>query len=215
MPAEAIPTTAIDPSAFITRNLRLAPIAGVPGLQRYTAHPGSGLGQLAELHGASPYWAYLWSGGLALAAWLAEHPAEVTGRRVLDYGTGSGLVAMVAARAGALSVTAIDSDPFARAAANLNAAANGLDIAVTDTLPDPASLDLVLAGDVFYDATAARTSLIALDAFRAHGVPVFVGDPGRKDLPLDRLTAIATYDVPDFGSTPGATLQASVYRYRP
>jgi predicted nicotinamide N-methyase len=187
----------------------------VPGLQRYTAHPGSGLGRLAELHGASPYWAWLWSGGLALAAWIAEHPAEVTGRRVLDYGTGSGLVAMVAAEAGALSVTAIDSDPFARAATRLNAAANGLDIAIVDTLPDPASCDVILAGDVFYDPAAARTSLLALDTFRDQCVPVLVGDPGRKDLPLDRLTAIASFDVPDFGSTPGSTLRSTVYQYRP
>ena len=212
---EAITTTALDPTGFITRHLRLAPIPGYPALRRYTPHPGSGLGRLADQQDASPYWAYLWSGGLALAAWLTEHPAEAAGRRILDYGTGSGLVAMIAAQAGAARVVAIDSDPFARAAAALNAAANGLDITVVDTLPEPASLDLVLAGDVFYDLAAAQTSLIALDTLRDHGVPVFVGDPGRKDLPLDRLTAIASYDVPEFGGTPGATVRSSVYRYRP
>ena len=215
MPAEAITTTALDPTDFITRQLRLAPIPGYPALQRYAPHPGSGLGRLAEQHGASPYWAYLWSGGLALAAWLTEHPAELAGRRVLDYGTGSGLVGMIAAQAGAGSVTAIDSDPFARAAATLNAAANGLDITVVDALPDPASLDLLLAGDVFYDATAARTSLTTLDAFRDQGIPVLVGDPGRRDLPHALLDAIASYDVPEFGGTPGATVRSTVYRYRP
>ncbi len=215
MLAEAITTTAPDPAAFITSHLRLAPIPGIPALKRYAPHPGSGLGRLAEQQDASPYWAYLWSGGLALAAWLTEHPAEAAGRRVLDYGTGSGLVAMVAARAGARSVIAIDRDPFARAATALNAAANGLEIAIADTVPDPASFDLVLAGDVFYDATAAQTSLIALDAFRELGIPVLVGDPGRKDLPLDRLTAIASYDVPEFGGVPGTTVRSSVYRYRP
>lgn len=207
--------TAIDPAAFITAHLRLAPVPGFPKLQRYAPHPGSGLGRLAEQHGASPYWAYLWSGGLALANWLLENPDAATGRSVLDYGTGSGLVAMVAAQAGALSVTAIDSDPFARAAATLNAAANGLDIAVVGTLPEPTSFDLVLAGDVFYDAAAARTSLIALDAFRDQNIPVLVGDPGRKHLPLDRLDPIAAYEVPEFGGTPGATVRSSVYRYRP
>jgi predicted nicotinamide N-methyase len=207
--------TAIDPAAFITHHLRLAPIPGYPSLQRYSPHPGSGLGRLAEQHGASPYWAYLWSGGLALATWLTEHPAEIAGRRVLDYGTGSGLVAMVAAQVGAINVTAADSDPFARAAATLNAAANSLDIAVADSFPEPTGFDLVLAGDVFYDAAAASASLIALDAFRDQNIPVLVGDPGRKHLPLTRLDAIATYDVPEFGGTPGATVRSSVYRYRP
>lgn len=215
MATEAITTTPLDPTEFITRNLSLAPIPGFPALQRYVPHPGSGLGRLAEQQDASPYWAYLWSGGLALANWLIANPAEIAGRRILDYGTGSGLVAMVAARAGALSVTAIDNDPFARAAVSLNAAANGVGIAIVDTVPDATSLDLVLAGDVFYDATAAQTSLIALDAFRDHGIPVLVGDPGRKHLPFDRLTAIAAYDVPEFGGAPGATVRSSVYRYRP
>lgn len=167
------------------------------------------------MHGASPYWAYLWSGGFALAHWVMENPAEVVGRRVLDYGTGSGLVAMVAAQAGAERAFAIDSDPFARAAATLNAAANGLDIMVLETRPDSADIDLVLAGDVFYDAGAAQSSLAALDAFREQQIEVLVGDPGRRDLPLDRLTAIAGYDVPEFGGVPGATVRSSVYRYRP
>lgn len=215
MATEAITTTALDPTDFITRNLSLAPIPGFRALQRYVPHPGSGLGRLAEQQDASPYWAYLWSGGVALAAWITEHPAEIAGSRILDYGTGSGLVAMVAAQSGALSVTAIDSDPFARAAASLNAAANGLEIAIVDTVPDATSLDLVLAGDVFYDATAAQTSLIALDAFRDRGIPVLIGDPGRKDLPLVRLQAIAAYDVPEFGGAPGATVRSGVYRYRP
>lgn len=215
MPVEATTTTALDPARFITRHLRLEPVPGFAALKRYAPHPGSGLGRLAEQQHASPYWAYLWSGGLALANWLIEHPAEIAGRRVLDYGTGSGLVAMAAAQVGALSVTAIDSDPFARAAATLNAAANGLDITVVETLPEPGSVDLVLAGDVFYDAAAARTSLGVLDAFRDQAIPVLVGDPGRKHLPLERLTAIAAYDVPEFGGAPGATVRASVYRYRP
>ncbi len=134
---------------------------------------------------------------------------------MLDYGTGSGLVAMVAAQAGARSVIGIDSDPFARAAAALNAAANNLEITVAETPLDLAEIDLVLAGDVFYDAGAAASSLVALDEFRERHIDVLVGDPGRKDLPLHRLEPIASYDVPEFGGTPGATVRSSVYRYRP
>ena len=50
---------------------------------------------------------------------------------MLDIGSGSGLVGMAAAKAGAAHVLAADIDAFAVAAIRLNAAANALDIAVT------------------------------------------------------------------------------------
>lgn len=37
-----------------------------------------------------PYWAFCWASGLALARYLAEHPQWVKGKRVLDFGAGSG-----------------------------------------------------------------------------------------------------------------------------
>lgn len=152
---------------------------------------------------------------MALAHHILFHPQLVAGRRVLDYGAGSGIVAMVAATAGASAVLAFDTDPFARTATALNAEANGLDIGVIDNLPSPTDIDLVLAGDVFYDPTPAAAAIATLDALRTAGVEVLVGDPGRRDLPLDRLEPLAAYDVPEFGAAPGATITANVYRYRP
>lgn len=122
---------------------------------------------------------------------------------------------MVAARAGAREVLAFDTDPFARTATALNAEANGITIRVLDALPPPAAIDLLLAGDVLYDPAPAAASLAALDGLRAAGIEIVVGDPGRRDLPLDRLEPLATYDVPEFGAAPGATVAATAYRYRP
>ncbi|NWO96542.1 50S ribosomal protein L11 methyltransferase, partial [Escherichia coli] len=77
----------------------------------------------------SPYWAYYWLGGLALARFVLDRPETVAGKRVLDLGTGSGLVAIAAAKAGAASVLAADIDPYAMVAVPLNAAANGVAVA--------------------------------------------------------------------------------------
>jgi hypothetical protein len=88
-----------------------------------------------------PFWAYPWAGGIALARYLLDHPDRVAGRVVLDLASGSGLVAIAAALAGAARVTASDIDPLAAAAIAVNAAANGVDITIWpgDLLsPEPA-----------------------------------------------------------------------------
>ena len=51
-----------------------------------------------------PYWCFCWASGLALARWLAERPQRVRGKRVLDFGAGSGVAAIAAARTGAAEV---------------------------------------------------------------------------------------------------------------
>ena len=63
-----------------------------------------------------PFWAFAWAGGQALARYIADHPEIVAGRRVLDFASGSGLVAIAAAKAGAAQVEASEIDPFALAA---------------------------------------------------------------------------------------------------
>ncbi|WP_337956260.1 class I SAM-dependent methyltransferase [Devosia sp. ZB163] len=183
----------------------------------YSAHPGSGLRRLEEQgwSRAAPYWAYIWSGGAVLARHLAEHPDAVAGRTVLDLGCGGGIVAIAAARAGARKVYAADIDRFARAATELNAAANEVAVEILPDLDPLPPIDLILAGDVFYDAGAARRSTTQLDSFRAAGIEVLVGDPGRAHLPTDRLVELAAYDVPEFGAGPASTTPAAVYAYRP
>lgn len=202
---------AIDPADFIRTNLRLEPARGFPDVVLYTPHPGSGLRRLEEESRAAPYWAYVWSGGAVLARHLAEHPEIAAGRTVLDLGSGCGIVGIAAAQAGAKPVYATDLDRYALAATALNAAANGVQIEMLSDLVPLPPLDLVLAGDVFYDARAARQSISLLDRFLNAGIEVLVGDPGRKHLPLSRLSQLAAYDVPEFG---GVTVPASVYAWR-
>ena len=143
-----------------------------------------------------PFWAFPWAGGQALARHVLDHPALVAGRRVLDLASGSGLVAVAAARAGGL-VTANDIDPIAVASIGLNAHANDvtLTIAAGDLLDTEPEADVLLAGDVFYDRDmAARVEPFLLAAHR-RGALVLVGDPQRSFLPRG-WTRIGTYPVP-------------------
>ncbi|MGC5017978.1 class I SAM-dependent methyltransferase [Micromonospora sp. DT47] len=146
-----------------------------------------------------PYWASAWAGGQALARHLLDHPELAAGRRVLDLATGSGLVAIAAALAGAARVVANDIDPYAVAAVTVNAGANGVVVEPSgdDLLDrDGVGADLVLAGDVFYSREMADRMLPFLQRAVAGGVDVLVGDPGREHLPEDQLEVVASYPVP-------------------
>ena len=147
-----------------------------------------------------PFWAFAWLGGQAVARHVLDHPDLVRGRRVLDLATGSGLCALAARVAGAADVTAVDVDPFAAVAVELNAALNDvadLEVRCADLLDDPPpAFDVVLAGDVFYDAAMSeRVQPWLLDARRT-GALVLVGDPGRHYLPRALCTEVAAVDVP-------------------
>jgi len=146
-----------------------------------------------------PFWAFAWAGGQALARYLLDHPAEVAGRSVLDFGAGSGLVAIAAAKAGAASVLAAEIDHFAVAAIAANAALNDVTIAVTtadllDTV-DP-RWEVVTAGDVCYERPMADRVTGWLRMLAARGMLVLLGDPGRAYLPSDGLIDCARYLVP-------------------
>ena len=145
-----------------------------------------------------PYWAFAWGGGLAIAHYLRDHPEAVAGRRVFDLASGSGLVAIAAVNAGASTVTAADIDPFAAVAIGLNARANRQRITVLarDVLDEPPpDVDVVLAGDCWYEAGLAERVLPWLQRVRAAGIDVLVGDPGRRYLPAAALEEVATYEV--------------------
>jgi predicted nicotinamide N-methyase len=155
-------------------------------------------------HGAPaeqpPFWAAAWPGGQALARYVLDTPAAVAGRAVLDLGSGSGLVAIAAGLAGASALVASEIDPYGTTAITLNAQVNGVAgiQVVGDVLggPPPA-VSVVLAGDVCYDREMTERVLPFLDRARAAGAEVLIGDPGRPYLPVDRLTAVAVYDVPE------------------
>jgi predicted nicotinamide N-methyase len=146
-----------------------------------------------------PFWAFAWAGGQALARYLLDHPAAVASRRVIDLASGSGLVAIAAALAGAAEVTAYDIDPLAVTAIAANASVNDVSVAAEcrDILDDDGSAgaDLVLVADAFYERRFAARMTGFLRRAHAHGTAVLIGDLGRTYLPRDLLVPLAAYDV--------------------
>lgn len=205
-----------EAAAFIEASLPLTEAPDLPGVELYLAGPRSGLSRLQRLNPdfMVPYWAHLWGGGRALVRFLAERPETVVGRRVLDLGCGSGVVSIAAVRAGAAEVLAIDVDPYAVVATDLNASRNG--VAVTSLLGDATraplpDVEVILVGDVFYDFGLAERMIGYLDGCLTAGQTVLVGDPWREFLPEGRLELLVEYDVPDFGGRlPGP---AGVFRF--
>jgi predicted nicotinamide N-methyase len=194
-----------DPIAFIHANTRLRPVPLVPEIVLHVADEALPLwskteDELGEAGLPPPFWAFAWAGGQALARYLLDHPDSVAGRDVIDFASGSGLVAIAASKAGANRVTAFEIDGFARSAIAINARANAVTIAVSgdDLLagPHPAPAQTVLAGDIFYQSDIAERVLAFLEARAAAGASVLIGDPGRSYLPKDRLTKLASYGVP-------------------
>ncbi|OHB29275.1 MAG: nicotinamide N-methyase [Phenylobacterium sp. RIFCSPHIGHO2_01_FULL_69_31] len=155
---------------------------------------------LAEIGLPPPFWAFAWAGGQALARYLLDNPQIVAGKAVLDFASGSGLVAIAAKRAGAARVLAADIDPFCGAALDLNAAANAveIDFAGDDLLdaPPPAWAEVILAGDICYEKPLAERVMAWLAQARAAGATVLIGDPGRSYFPRSGLVKLAEYQVP-------------------
>jgi len=171
-----------------------------------------------ELHAgqsdlAPPFWAFAWPGGQALARYLLDHPALVNGRSVLDVGCGSGLVAIAAAKAGAVAVAASDTDPFARTAVQLNARANQVTVSVVrDVLSSTHDVDVVLAGDVWYEQDLSNLVMSFLDRAAAAGAEVLAGDIGRRYFPRHLFRSVASYQVPASRALESAeTMGASVW----
>ncbi|MDC7817033.1 MULTISPECIES: class I SAM-dependent methyltransferase [Pseudomonas] len=144
-----------------------------------------------------PYWSFCWASGLALARYLAEHPHWVQGKRVLDFGAGSGVAAIAAAKAGALEVVACDLDPLAIAACRANAALNDVELSYsTDFFAEADRFDLILVADVLYD----RANLPLLDEFLSRGREALVADSRVRDFqhPLyQRLEMLNALTLPD------------------
>ena len=145
-----------------------------------------------------PFWAFAWAGGQALARYALDHPALVEGKRALDFASGSGLVAIAAAKAGAAEITASDIDAFAVAAIEANAAENGVSIAPRreNLIGADENWEVVLAGDIAYEKDLARAAMDWLASLARRGATVLVGDPRRSYLPHDRLDCVIEYSVP-------------------
>jgi predicted nicotinamide N-methyase len=214
-----------DPTGFIRANTRLLPVPHAPEIRLHVADEATALWQRTEeelqtIGLPPPFWAFAWAGGQALARYILDHPAVVADARVVDFASGSGLVAIAAARAGARHVIASDLDPFAVAAIRLNAATNNVAERIAPVLEnlletDPKA-DLVLAADVFYERDLAEAVTGWLIGLQAKGTTVLIGDPGRTYLPRDRLECLETYAVPVSRSLEDAEIKRShVWKLRP
>ncbi|MBC3365889.1 50S ribosomal protein L11 methyltransferase [Pseudomonas sp. SWRI154] len=144
-----------------------------------------------------PYWSFCWASGLAMARYLAEHPQWVEGKRVLDFGAGSGVAGIAAAKAGALEVVACDLDPLALAASRANASLNGAALNYSmDFFAEADRFDLILVADVLYD----RANLPLLDQFLSRGREALVADSRVRDFqhPLyRRIEMLEAMTLPD------------------
>ena len=198
-------TATLDRKAFIRANTKLIAPPLVPEIVLHLAEESIGIWQKTEEEiGAMglppPFWAFAWAGGQALARYILDEPALVAGRRVLDLASGSGLDAIAAMKAGARSALAADIDGFASAAAELNAAANDVAVAVTErdllAVATPADCDVLLVGDLFYEKPLAERALEFLRAAHDRGAQVLVGDPGRTYFPREAFAEVARYRVP-------------------
>ena len=194
---------AASPRAFVLRHTRLRPVPDLEEIRLHLADDALTLWHAVQLETGDPdaplpYWAFAWSGGLAIGRYLRDHPETVAGRRVFDLGSGSGICAIASMLVGATEATGADIDPFAVAAIDLNARANRLrvDVVRRDVLDDePADADVILAGDCWYDGRLAERVMPWLQRAADRGIEVVLGDPGRRYLPVDNLVRLATYDV--------------------
>lgn len=189
--------------AFVLRHTHLSWVPGLDEIRLHLADEVLPLWRAVQIETsdpdtALPYWAFAWAGGLAIGRYLRDHREAVAGRRVFDLGSGSGLCAIAARHAGAEAVTGSDIDPFAVAAIELNARANRQRVAVVggDALDtEPPDVDVILAGDCWYDTTLAERVLPWLGRARKLGIDVLIGDPGRRYLPTNELVELASYEV--------------------
>ena len=194
----------MDPAEFVRRNTAVVRPPLVPEIALHLATEVTPIWQATEetlARGAvpPPFWAFAWAGGQALARYLLDHPDTVRGHDVLDFGSGSGLVAIAAALAGAARVEAADIDRFAAAAIVVNAALNRVDVAATtaDPIAGPDSYrQVITAGDICYEQPMAYRATEWLRRCAAQGSLVLLGDPGRAYLPRTGLAERGRYRVP-------------------
>ena len=192
-----------DPEGFIRANTALQPVPHAPEVGLYVADEVTPIWKMTEhARGAMgispPFWAFAWAGGQALARYILDHPGTVAGKTVLDFASGSGLVAIAAMKAGAAQALACDIDPMCKAAIAVNAEANGVTVSssIANLLDQPPpAVDVILAGDICYEKTFTTRAVAWLEAAHAAGVKVLIGDPGRTYFPKSGLVHLAQYEV--------------------
>jgi predicted nicotinamide N-methyase len=189
----------MTPEDFIRANAELLSPPLVPEIKLYLATEVVPLWrkteeELNEMGVPPPYWAFAWAGGQALARYILDNPDMVRGKSVLDFGAGSGLVALAAAKSGAARVLAADIDKFSVAAITANAQANGVTVATTadDIIGSKLVFDVILVGDMCYERPLAERLMAWL---KSRDAVILLGDPGRSYFPKQGLTRLALYNV--------------------
>lgn len=217
-------TADVNRQQFILDNTSVLTPPLVPEVKLHLAHEAVPLWQkteeeLGQMGLPPPFWAFAWAGGQALARYVLDEPALVSGRSVLDMATGSGLVAIAAAKAGAQSVTATEIDAFAIHAAEMNAALNNVSLTLLQEdllLKPPPAAEVIFVGDLFYEKHLAERCFAWLQLAQGNGSTVLIGDPGRSYLPQDKLEKLAAYNVPVTRDLEDAEIKRSaVWRLKP
>ncbi|MDE2029002.1 MAG: methyltransferase [Alphaproteobacteria bacterium] len=193
-----------DAAGFIRAQTRISAPPFVPEVELYLADEVTPLWQATEVELEQnnlppPFWAFAWAGGQGMARHILDNPEVVRGKRVVDFATGSGLVAIAAMKAGADSVLAVDIDPFALAAAEMNAAHNQVVVEIcsgVDLTCAYKKADVVLAGDICYQQQVATTVTRWLRLCAGAGKEVFLADPGRAYVPDVGMEQIISYEIP-------------------
>jgi predicted nicotinamide N-methyase len=214
--------------AFIRANTTLKAPPIVPEIKLYLAGEVMNLWtetealSLALASGISnlppPYWAFAWPGGQAVARYILNRPETVAGKTVLDFGAGSGLGAIAAAKAGASPVIAAEIDSLALAAIELNASANGVFIepVENDIIGTNGRWSTILAGDMCYERPLAERLTAWLRELATGGAQILLGDPGRNYFPERGVELLATYNVPTSRDLEDREMrETSVYRLLP
>lgn len=196
-----------DWPAFIRANTKLISPPLVPEIRLHLAEESLPIWrkteeELGEMNVPPPYWAFAWAGGQAVSRFMLDHPQLVAGKNLLDLGAGAGLAAIAALKAGAAQALCADIDVVSLAAAQLNARANGVTVAVTaeDLLASapPATFDVIIVGDLFYERALADRVLqfIAGALARTPAPLILIGDPQRSYFPRGRFDKLTEYRVP-------------------
>ena len=189
---------------FIAENTIVASPSLLPELRLHLATEITPIWQASEValdqaNIPPPFWAFAWAGGQALARHVLDSPRDRwANRRVLDFGAGSGLVGIAAAKVGARLVRAAEIDPVACAAIGLNAKLNGVEIEIVeeDVIDRDPAVDIILVGDMCYEKPLAERLIAWLRPLAGRGIEVLLGDPGRTYRPTHGLAEVARYAVP-------------------
>lgn len=161
--------------------------------------------ELERMGIVDPYWAFCWPGGAALARFVLDHPEVCRGKRVLDLGSGCGISAIAAARAGALSVVAADIDAMALWAVAENSRLNGCELQLEGRNiigTKLAAIDCLLAADVTYSRDLVATLWPWFTQLQAAGVSIWIADPHRGFLPRHLQPTAVVQVPPDCSDVP-------------